>query len=281
MQKVRVWSFAITVIQLLLLLHSSGQVSAFVTPLTPTTMKQQHLRQRTGRATTSGDTTRLKTAAAVTTLSVSPSGIDQLPELTQAAVFVGIFAALGVSTVPATMALDAISKNVIGLERWRNVFIELALPLLMGLVYLLGGIGHFLAADAFRDIYPPQGTWGLWYLPGSASFHVAWTGVVETLCGGSLLLSAARLQLIGDTDDDENVVFKLLPAFSAATLLLLTLAVTPANIYMFTHGATMGDMGPLDMSFHITRFTVQVLFLSVLWTLAKDSLLFAWGDELD
>lgn len=275
MQKARVWSFAI--IQLLLL-HSS-QVSAFAPTRLPTTiMKQQHLRQRTGRVTAD---TKPKRAVAATSLAVAPSGIDQLPELTQAAVFVGYFAALGVSTVPATMALDAISKNVFGLERWRNIFIELALPVLMGLVYLSGGVGHFLAADAFRDIYPPQGTWGLWYLPGSASFHVAWTGVVEALCGGSLLVSAARLQLIGGDDDDENVVLKLLPAFSAATLFVLTLAVTPANIYMFTHGATMGDMEPLDMSFHVTRFTVQVLFLSILWTLAKDSLLFAWGDELD
>ena len=65
-------------------------------------------------------------------------------------------------------------------------------------------------------------------------------------------------------------------------LFLLTVLVTPANIYMYTHGAVMGaDMPPLDVSFHYIRFVIQVLLLSTLFVLAKDGLFFAWGDELD
>ena len=43
----------------------------------------------------------------------------------------------------------------------------------------------------------------------------------------------------------------------------------------------MGPMPPLDLSFHYVRFVVQVLLLSTLWILAKDSFFFVWGDELD
>jgi len=54
------------------------------------------------------------------------------------------------------------------------------------------------------------------------------------------------------------------------------------DIYMYSHGATMGEsMGELAMSFHYIRFVVQVLFLSLLFVIAKDSFFFTWGDELD
>jgi hypothetical protein len=37
---------------------------------------------------------------------------------------------------------------------------------------------------------PAQGAWGFWYIPGSKSFHVAWTGVVEFLAGFWLAIGA-------------------------------------------------------------------------------------------
>jgi len=162
--------------------------------------------------------------------------------------------------------------------------VDTSLPILLGLVYVSGGIGHFALADAFRDIYPPIGTWGIWYLPGSAEFHVAWTGVVEVLGGGGLLFGGLRssLGMADDDDEDDNWILKLVQPISAAVLFLLTVLVTPANIYMYTHGATMGDsMGVLDVSFHYFRFGFQVLFLSLLFVVSKDSFFFAWGDELD
>jgi len=39
----------------------------------------------------------------------------------------------------------------------------------------------------FARIYPPPGAWGgLWRLPGSAEFHVLWTGGAECLGGAAL-----------------------------------------------------------------------------------------------
>jgi len=159
--------------------------------------------------------------------------------------------------------------------------IDSTLPILMGLVYLLGGIGHFVVAESFQDIYPPIGTWGIWYLPGSAAFHVAWTGVVELLGGAGLIFCAIRDAIGSEDGEEETTVIKFLKPICASVLFVLTILVTPANIYMFTHGAVMGDMAQLDMSFHYIRFAVQVIFLTLLFTLARDSFFYAWGDELD
>lgn len=221
----------------------------------------------------------------------STSGIDQLPDLVQASVFVAVYAALGLATVPTSNLLNGVSKSTIGLERWRDRFIETSLPLSLGAFYLLAGIGHFVAMDAFASIYPPIGTWGLWYLPGSASFHVAWTGIVEALGGIGLLIGGGRNLLGVGSDENEDgadsegglLTFdKLAIPLSALTLFLLTVIVTPANIYMYTHGAMMGDTSPpFDLSFHLVRFVVQVIVLSLLLTLSRDSFFFAWGDELD
>lgn len=221
----------------------------------------------------------------------STSHIDQLPELVQASAFVGVYAALGLATIPTTNILNNVSKSVVGLERWRDQFIETSLPLLLGSFYLLAGIGHFISMDAFASIYPPIGTWGIWYLPGSANFHVAWTGIVEAFGGLGLLLGAGRklLGIGGDEDEGSGDVEKGLLTFdklaiplSALILFLLTVIVTPANIYMFTHGAMMGDTSPsFGLSFHFVRFCIQVIVLSLLLTLSRDSLFFAWGDELD
>jgi len=219
---------------------------------------------------------------AITHHKASPSGIDEWPQIAQAGVFFGSYAALALTTYQTTKLLETFSQSVIGLEKWRIYVIDSTLPILMGLVYLLGGIGHFAAAESFQDIYPPVGTWGIWYVPGSAAFHVAWTGIVELLGGAGLIYSGIR-DAIGSDDDaeEENTLANFIKPICASILFLLTILVTPANIYMFTHGAVMGDMPPLDLSFHAIRFAVQVVFITLLFTLARDSFFYAWGDELD
>eukprot|EP00985_Skeletonema_marinoi_P011703 scaffold5562_cov156-Skeletonema_marinoi.AAC.7 len=212
---------------------------------------------------------------------LSPSGIDEWPIISQTAVFFGAYAGLALACYPTIKLLESFSQSVVGLERWRIYMIDSTLPILMGLVYLLGGIGHFAAADSFQDIYPPMGTWGIWYLPGSAAFHVAWTGIIELFCGAGLIFSGIRDAIGSEDGEEENILINFIKPICASMLFLLTILVTPANIYMFTHGAVMGDMAPLDMSFHVIRFVVQVTFLSLLFTVARDSFFYAWGDELD
>jgi hypothetical protein len=110
--------------------------------------------------------------------------------LVQAGVFATYYISLIVATIPTIKFLDAVSlSRVIGLERWRDWSIDTTLPLLIGTLYLTAGIGHFIQKESFISICPPQGTWEFWYLPGSAFFHVTWTGIVEALGGSGLLLS--------------------------------------------------------------------------------------------
>ena len=211
---------------------------------------------------------------------MAPSGIDALPEAAQAVVFVGAFVGLGAGTAATTKALDGARSALPAgaAEAWR--FGVEALPLL-GVLYLAAGVGHFTQADAFRAIYPPAGTWGLWYLPGSASFHVAWTGVAEVLGGAGLLVGGALTKLDPERPGPLGLPLSgVLTSAAALGLFALTVAVTPANVFMFTHGATMTP-DPLPLSFHAVRFAVQVVVLSLLLTLAKDSAFYAWGDQLD
>lgn len=216
-----------------------------------------------------------------TELAASVSGIDELPLVYQSATFLGIYGLLGVLSAQCVKLIDSASKDFVGLEQWRNSFIDTSIPLVLGILYSSAGLGHFLSKEAFCDIYPAIGSWGLWYIPGSPEFHVAWTGIVELLGGVGLAASGTRSVLSRNDDDDDSLPLRLVQPISAAALLLLTVAVTPANIYMYTHGVVMGPMPPLDLSFHYVRFVVQVLLLSTLWILAKDSFFFVWGDELD
>ena len=75
---------------------------------------------------------------------------------------------LGGATLATTAALDAAAKASPLIKNWQQTFFAL------GAVYMLLGATHFALPSAYTNIFPPQGTWGLWYLPGSADFHVAW-----------------------------------------------------------------------------------------------------------
>jgi len=189
---------------------------------------------------------------------VAPSGIDALPLVEQQTVFVGIYAMLGASTIGAVRVTDALQRFA-----WFRAYKKTWF--LLGAVYALAGYAHFAVSDAFTAIYPPPGTWGLWALPGSPEFHVAWTGVAELLGGSGLVLGGLAAALAPGSP-----VARLAP-LSAAALFALTLAVTPANIYMYTHGAIMvgaGPDGPLPVEFHYVRFVAQVVLLTILAAIA-------------
>jgi uncharacterized membrane protein len=110
---------------------------------------------------------------------------------------------------------------------------------------------------------PRRGAWGLWYLPGSAEFHVEWTGVAEILGGLGLMIGSLPF---------DAVPAWLAPA-SAYGLCLLTAVVTPANVYMFTHNAP----GPLPKDKflpwqgHVARGFMQAVLIATLWGIATAS----------
>ena len=96
---------------------------------------------------------------------------------------------------------------------------------------------------------------------------------MELLGGSGLLLGGLRDVLPPGLPLLAQVASLEVKAVSARALFLLTLAVTPANIYMFTHNAQMTGMGDLEpqLSFHLVRGLVQVVVLGLLWRMASQT----------
>ena len=65
-----------------------------------------------------------------------------------------------------------------------------------------------------------------------------WTGVAEFVLGG-LLTAGACTRLLSSGSAGDGLV-----SSAALGLLLLTVLVTPANIYMYTHGAKLPTNSP-------------------------------------
>jgi len=169
----------------------------------------------------------------------SLSGINMLPLPIQALTFVGYFAALGIGTYVSSNLLDLVKSSFPTL-----IESSISTSSSLGLVYLLAGIAHFKLEGDFCNIMPAQGAWGLWYLPGSKQFHVYWTGVAEILLG-TLLSVGYAASLVGYSSD---LTDGLIPCASLG-LLVLTLLVTPSNIYMLTHGAKLPKSNPQEVSY--------------------------------
>jgi uncharacterized membrane protein len=114
--------------------------------------------------------------------------------------------------------------------RWQ--FVGLALVFLW---LMIGGVTHFTAAEFFVNIMPPYIGWHLEI--------VYLSGVLEILGALGVLVPRTRL-LAGNC------------------LIILTLAVTPANIHMWMHPELFPDVSETALSL---RLFVQILLLVCIW----------------
>ena len=101
----------------------------------------------------------------------SPSNINTLPNLQQAGIFGLISAGLYAGTSIVLQFITFAERVFPGIMlNWEKSWF------ILGVFYMLAGAAHFSVKKDFVNIYPAKGSWGFWYLPGSAEFHVEWTG---------------------------------------------------------------------------------------------------------
>ena len=101
--------------------------------------------------------------------------------------------------------------------------------------FMLGGVSHFTSVGLFLAIVPP-------YVPFPlAAVYVS--GVFEVLFALGILIPLTR-------------------QWAGNLLMLLTLAVTPANVHMWLHPDLFPDVSPTLLS---VRLVIQVLLLGLIW----------------
>ena len=175
----------------------------------------------------------------------------------------GIAAVLGIGTIACISGLSGL-ENLLP-DGWYGNWRDYTWPVPMGLIFCAAGISHFTMKEAFVTMVPPKGTWGgLWQVPAPegflglsyGEFHNYWTGVCEI--GGGAWLALAGVGVIPTGVQ--------VPAF---LLFLLTIAITPANVYMATHDVQMEGLPPLPYpGGHIIRGVFQCVLLSIFFKLA-------------
>ena len=110
---------------------------------------------------------------------------------------------------------------------------------ILGAFYMAAGIAHFTAQQSFEAIYPPQGTWGFWALPGSATFHVAWTGVAELAGGFGLCVGATLLGLAGALGQDRRAVLDVILGSLSISIYLSIYVYIYIHMYIYVYSVAI------------------------------------------
>ncbi|KAJ8901496.1 hypothetical protein NDN08_007341 [Rhodosorus marinus] len=180
--------------------------------------------------------------------------ISSLSKRAQALATIGI--ATGILVL--AFAIVVVLETILGKRSIVWVVLRIA-----GLLFVAGGVAHFVYPESYARIVPSWGAWGWWYIPGSPNFHVIWSGIAEILGGLGVLLGGVPY------------VPGWVGPWSANALFALTVCVTPANLFSLTHD----EPGPLkDFSgakefrlypnYHIRRMLAQAVVLAILCLVA-------------
>lgn len=197
-----------------------------------------------------------------------------MDNLAQASIVAAIFLSLGAGTYLFSSGLELFTSFLGDTFPSQYEFFRNTWPVTLGLVFSLAGVTHFTVKKEYENIFPSEGAWGIWNVPGGREFHVAWTGAAE-LAGGLGLLASGVSSFAGIGGNLATTPFLTsagLESDVAAALFLLVLLVTPANIFMFTHGAKLPMEGEsVPLSFHAIRWVMQVILLGLLSQMGQET----------
>ena len=200
---------------------------------------------------------------------------DNTQQLSFLAIFGGVFAG-SIAFVNLYNFLETILPASI-FDPFYNV-----LPCVLSSAFIAAGIAHFAVEDTFTSFVPPKGSWGgLWQGPSPGSdqlgltyeqYHSFWSGIAEVLVGTWLLIATIQPGLLpfGAEVTTAGLGASTIPA---ALMYLLTAAVTPANIYMYTHNPVVPRIPALPYPWgHAGRGLLQCALLAVFYKLTVHSL---------
>ncbi len=118
--------------------------------------------------------------------------------------------------------------------------VKLVLKYLLALFFISAGINHFVHPEFYLRIMPP-------YLPWPSALHLL-AGAIEAVLGVLL-------------------VFQRYQRLAAWGMILLLIAVYPANIHMAVNHHLYPD---LPMAFHWIRLPLQFVFIAWAWWYRKE-----------
>lgn len=215
----------------------------------------------------SSSTTTTTTSTTTTTIQYIGTMDDRIQQIT----FIIAFIALGFGTQLCIHLWYTIGMTLLGIDYFYTIQTQI-FPIVFGTIFALVGICHFIFVQNFARIVPPYNCWGqLWKVPAPyhtqmnisyEEYHSYWTGMVEFLGGIWLLYTGIMSDVLSSSSlSTSSSAATILPA---TLLFLLTIGVTPANLYMFTHNASPGGIVPsLQYPYgHIARFILQCGLLS-------------------
>lgn len=194
-------------------------------------------------------------------------------EATQQMGFLAIFLSVVAGSFGFVSIYDS-AENFLSRETFAPFYS--ILPYVLSSAYIAAGISHFALRDTFEAFVPPKGSWGgLWQIPAPYSdnlglsyerYHNYWSGVAEIILGISM--AAVTAGLVACDESGDRINYNYIAAAPPALLYLLTLAVTPANIYMYTHDPVVPRIPPLTYPWgHAARGLLQCGLLAVFYKL--------------